>query len=74
MQVLIKKEWQYILYKEDQKYLLEVVCGSLGIFELKIVLNSEEINDYLSYGEIYIAELAEKIKNSHAKHLGRKTE
>lgn len=74
MQILIKKNWEYILYKDDQKYLLEVVCGGAAIFELKITLNSKEIDDYLSHGQIYIDQLAEKIRNSPSQYLNRKTE
>ena len=74
MQVLIEKGWEYILYKEKQKYLLDVVCGSAAIFELKIVLNSEEMHDYLFHGEIFIDQLAEKIRNSPGKYLDRETE
>lgn len=74
MQTLIKKNWEYILYKENQKYLLEVVCGGAAMFELKITLNSEEVNGYLSHGESYIDQLAEKIRNSPGQYLDRKTE
>ncbi len=74
MQVLINKNWEYILYKENQRYLLEVVCGGAAVFELKIALNSEEIDNYLSHGEIYIDKLAEEIRNSAGKYLDRKTE
>ncbi|WP_294302615.1 hypothetical protein [uncultured Chryseobacterium sp.] len=74
MQVLIKRNWQYILYKENQKYFLEVICGGAAMFELKISLNSEEIDDYLSHGEIFIDKLAEKIRNSPGEYLDRKDE
>lgn len=74
MQVPIKRNWQYILYKDNQKYLLEIVCGGAAIFELKIALNSEEIDDYLSDGEIFIDKLAEKIRNSPGEYLARKAE
>lgn len=72
MQILIQKYWEYTLYKENQNYLLEVVCGGLAIFELKIALNREEINRYLSNGETYIDKLAEKIRKTPDKFLDRK--
>lgn len=64
MQTLIKKDWEYVLYKDEQKYLLEVVCGTSAMFEVTIALNREEIEGYLSDGESYISQLAEKIRNS----------
>lgn len=74
MQALIKRNWQYILYKESQKYFLEVVCRGAAMFELKIALNSEEIDNYLYHGEIFIDKLAEKIRNSPCEYLARKAE
>jgi hypothetical protein len=41
MQVLVKKNWEYILYKENQRYFLEVVCGGAAMFELKISIWSQ---------------------------------
>ncbi|WP_131725569.1 MULTISPECIES: hypothetical protein [unclassified Chryseobacterium] len=70
----MKKNWEYILYKENQKYLLEVVCGGAAMFELKIELNIEEVNGYLSHGESYIDQLAEMIRNSPSQYLDRKIE
>lgn len=74
MQALIKKNWEYILYKDNQKYLLEVICGSVAMFELKITLNNDEVDGYLTHGKIYIDQLAEKIRNSPSKYLHRKIE
>lgn len=54
--------------------MLEVVCGGAAVFELKIALNSEEIDNYLSHEEIYIDKLTEEIRNSPGKYLDRKTE
>ncbi|MPS74729.1 MAG: hypothetical protein E2590_16470 [Chryseobacterium sp.] len=72
MKTLIKKNWEYVLYKEEQKYLLEVVCGTSAIFEITIALNKEEVEGYLSDGEDYISQLAERIRNSPNQFSDRK--
>ncbi|WP_294214031.1 hypothetical protein [uncultured Chryseobacterium sp.] len=72
MQILIKKAWEYILYKDNQKYLLEVVCGGAAMFELKIILDHNEIKSYLSDDQNYIDQLAEKIRNSPGQYIDRK--
>ncbi|WP_294276608.1 hypothetical protein [uncultured Chryseobacterium sp.] len=74
MQILIKKAWEYILYKDNQKYLLEVVCGGAAIFELKIILDHNEIESYLSDGQNYIDQLAEKIRKAPDQYIHRKAE
>lgn len=37
---LAEERWTYILYKSDASYILSVVCGGVGLFELNIPLSN----------------------------------
>jgi len=65
--ILIKKDWDYTLYKKNNQYFLEVICGSVALFEIKIQLNEEEISNYLEKGEVYIEEMARTIQENPSK-------
>jgi len=64
MQKVIDKSWNYVLYKSDEDYLLDVLCGSVGMYQLKIWLNTSEKESYLLRGEDYIDELARTIQRN----------
>ena len=63
MKELLKSQWTYILYDDNGKLLLSVVCGKVGLFDRNIYLNPEELSGYHSQGEEYIKDLAEVIRN-----------
>jgi hypothetical protein len=62
MEILIQKPWEYTFSKKDNgDLLLSVLCGSVGMFELDIILNQEETGEYNKEGETYIDQLAKQI-------------
>jgi len=63
MKELLKSQWTYILYDDNGKLLLSVVCGKVGLFDRNIYLNPGELSSYHSQGEEYIKDLAEIIRN-----------
>ncbi len=71
MKVLLKKDWCYTLHSNNEEYLLEVICGTVALYEIKISLNREEIEKFLSHGEPYIIELAEDISKKPTVYLKR---
>ena len=46
MKEILKKNWTYILYDDNGKLLLSVVCGSFGLFDRNIYLNQDEVTSY----------------------------
>ena len=48
-----------------------VLCGGVGMFEAKIVLNSDEIKEYRSNGEIYLKKIAHDIRMYPSKYEAR---
>lgn len=64
MKQVIKKPWDYSLFESDGNYLLEVLCGSVGMYKLKIWLNASEKESYLKEGNEYIDKLSKSIQRS----------
>ncbi len=61
---LIKKPWEYTFTKETSGYLLSVVCGSVGLYEVEVTLNEEQLSKYNATGEAYLDELASQIRKN----------
>ena len=70
--IILKKEWSYTLEKtKPQSYVLTVICGSVGIYEIKIGLNNDEIQKFADHGEPYILNPVRKIQESPSKYTHR---
>jgi len=61
---ILNKDWTYKLYEVNGNYLLSVICGSVGLFDRNIVLNSDMTLDYKNNGIAVIDKMAEKIRYS----------
>ena len=48
MQILKDEHYFYTLYRDEttDEYFLEVVCGTVAIFLLRIKLNEEEVTEF----------------------------
>ena len=64
MKEILRSQWNYMLLENNSDLIFSVICGTVGIFEVNIVLNNEEIEDYKLKGEEYLKELAGKIRYS----------
>ena len=42
LEKLVEKRWTYILYNADGRYILSVVCGGVGLFELNLPLSDAD--------------------------------
>jgi len=71
MEKLIDKKWDYTLFKKDDKLILSAVCGSVGVFEMNVILTPSEIEEYDQQGEQYIETLARKIQQSPSSYKPR---
>jgi len=47
---IAEENWFYILEHDDEtnEYLLDVVCGTVAIYTIKIKLNEDELKEYLA--------------------------
>lgn len=71
MKKIINKPWEYSLFESNGNYLLEVLCGGVGMYQLKIWLNASEKESYLKEGEEYIDRLAKSIQRSPSSYKDR---
>nr|WP_295922642.1 hypothetical protein [uncultured Dyadobacter sp.] len=65
MKEIAKEPWNYVFSEETHgQYLLTVVCGGVGIYEVTIRLTPEQAGRYQHDGLGYIASLAEQVRSS----------
>lgn len=72
MKEITKKNWEYTLFQDDDGiYVLSVLCGSVGLYELNIKLNAAETSEYLDKGLEYLEGLVKQIRNSPSSFQNR---
>jgi len=63
METIIQKQYEYTFSKDvNGQLMISVLCGSVGLFELDIILNQKETEEYNKIGETYIDQLAKQIR------------
>jgi hypothetical protein len=67
----IKKEGMYKLHEDNDRIILSVVCGGIGMFIAKIVLTDEEVENYRIIGWAYIRDLAYDVAKNHTVYADR---
>jgi hypothetical protein len=73
METLLQKPWDYTFSRNDTgELVLSVLCGSVGLFEIDIVLNHEETEQYNKNGETSIDQLAGRIRYNPNDWISRK--
>ena len=70
-ETILDKPWNYTLISESNKYFLSVLCGTVGMFEVKIELTEEEEKSYVKKGAEYIDKLADQIRNNPGEYNKR---
>lgn len=73
MKKILEKPWTYILYLDNDKYILSVVCGSVAMFEINLVLDDVENAGYREQGEVYISQLAAAVRDAPKAYMDRHT-
>ncbi len=58
MRELARKEYGYIFYEVDSRFLLSTLCGTVGLFTLDFFLNEKETEKYKEQGIEFINSLA----------------
>jgi hypothetical protein len=73
MKELEKEDWNFVLSEgESGDFIFNVVSGSIGLYEIKISLTPDEINQYKKEGTTYLAALANEIRNDESRFQSRK--
>ena len=72
MKELIRnQEHMYSLYEDGSRLIIEVLCGGIGMFEVKVVLDKDECDKYAEKGEIFLNTLASDIARDHKRYSDR---
>lgn len=61
---IIQSPWNYTLYKLNDDYVLEVVCGSVALYNKQIRLSPEEVIAYKNFGEKTLESIAKIAQNN----------
>ncbi len=70
---LTREDWNYLLYETPNgELLLSVLCGSIAQFDLAILLNSEETQEWQQHGAAFLQSLAAKINGKPEAYLARR--
>ena len=63
-----EKPWAYTLYTYKDKYILSVICGSVGLYDRNIFVDELVIKQFESDGTSVLDELASIIRNNPKKY------
>jgi hypothetical protein len=64
MEILESERWNYQLTKYGEMYTLHVLCGTAGLFEVCVILNPDQIENYRKVGKQYTTKLAQEIRDN----------
>lgn len=71
MKEILKKNWSYKLFEDNEQFYLKVLCGSVALFDITIKLNNEELYCYNTEGEAFIERFVKEIQYSPSKFSDR---
>ena len=61
-----------VLEKSDnERYTLTVLCGGIGMYEVRVELTPEEIVEYEEWGKHFVEHMARRICRDPEKYLHR---
>jgi len=62
MEIILNKRWNYQFIKDNGKYILSVMCGTVGLFEVDVELNKHQIANYKRNGIDFIEKCVKEIR------------
>lgn len=69
--VVAQKKWSYTLYQDEQHvFILSVLCGGVGMYELNIPLSDDDAQRALNESA-FLEGLAESIRTHPEEYSGR---
>ena len=68
--ILAQVNWGYTLYQTDSGKVLTVACGTVGIYEVSILLSEEECRQ-LAADDKYVERLAARVSGDPHGFIGR---
>lgn len=71
MREIARKEYGYIFYEVDNKFMLSTLCGTVGLFTVDFFLNEKETENYQEQGIDFINSLARDVTRFYDKYWNR---
>ena len=72
MQRLAEENWDYIVWEHDGRLFLDVLCGTVGLFDVVIELNEEERVLWETEGVTGLKPLIQSIRYSPQRYFERR--
>lgn len=63
IKVVAEASWCWMLFQDNEDFILSVLCGSVGIYTRDILLSEAEVASYHQDGITAIEKLAEQVRN-----------
>ncbi|MCW5698761.1 MAG: hypothetical protein KIT00_02855 [Rhodospirillales bacterium] len=64
VKVEAEEPWSWMLYADGSARFLSVVCGTVGLYEIDLALDAEEVAQYGREGVAFIARLAAAVMSA----------
>jgi hypothetical protein len=73
MKELEKSQWAWTLYEaDDGSLVLSVICGTVGLYEVKYPLTFEDHQQYMIAGTVALNLIADKVRSHPERYSGRR--
>ncbi len=72
--VVAQGAWEYTLFDVDGRLILEVVCGTVALFDMTIELNAEERAAWEANGVAGVLPLVAKVRDDPERYRPRKVQ
>lgn len=70
--ILVNEKHEYdLLQDESGSLIISVLCGSIGLYDVRIRLNDEELAQYEDEGETFLTRFATTIRKEESSFKGR---
>ena len=72
LEILHGVAWSFTFYRFGSRYLISVVCGGVGLYDVEFELNATEVDAFAQDGNESITELAKRVSSSPDDYVDRK--
>ncbi|PRX17758.1 hypothetical protein CLV67_115261 [Actinoplanes italicus] len=70
--MIAERQWAWMLYADDSRLVLCVVCGSVALYEVAIELRTDEVEAFRAGGEAAVDRLARRVSDEPRNYWARR--
>ena len=71
MEVIAEENWSWMLFAEESRMFLSVLCGSSAMFDINLESSADEQRKYRASGDEFIRTLAADVRSNPAAFVDR---